>query len=405
MCLDMSVFSRISNWWGGCFRVWRREFKLVFSDVGVLMFFFGLPIAYPIVYTLIYNPEVVNDIPIAVVDHSRTTRSRELARMFDATQAMQVYDYVPTLADARVLMNDHKIYGILEIPADYSKKLGSGEQAVTTFYCEMNLLLRYRTILLALADLQLDLGAKIQTQKVDMIGLPAQGMNQSPVNNSAIMLGDPTQGFCSFIMPGVLMIIIQQSLVLGICMLFGGHRERLRRNGGVDPLAVDAPVGATMFGKLMCYFTIYMPLVFFMLSILPAMFSLPHIGDAWQYFSFAVPLVVASVFFGMFIGQFVRDRESTLLVVVGTTMIFLFLSGLTWPRFAMNPFWQLVGDIVPTTWAVEGYININSTGSDLFEQRTPYTMLWVLAASYGLLVYVLRRLARRRNVRGEADRV
>lgn len=138
-----------------------------------------------------------------------------------------------------------------------------------------------------------------------------------------------------------------------------------------------------------------------MLYLLPDMFSLPHIGDPWQYFSFVIPMITASVFFGMFIAQFVRDRESTMLVVVGTTMIFLFLSGLTWPRFAMSPFWQLVGDIVPTTWGVEGFININSAGSDLAEQRTPYTMLWILAAGYGLLVYVLRRLAR---VKGGANR-
>ena len=50
------------NWFKSLFRVWRRETRLVFTDIGVLLFFFALPLAYPIVYTLIYNPEVVKKI-------------------------------------------------------------------------------------------------------------------------------------------------------------------------------------------------------------------------------------------------------------------------------------------------------------------------------------------------------
>ena len=49
------------DWIKSLFRVWRRETRLVFTDIGVLLFFFGLPIAYPVVYTLIYNPEVVKE--------------------------------------------------------------------------------------------------------------------------------------------------------------------------------------------------------------------------------------------------------------------------------------------------------------------------------------------------------
>ena len=36
--------------------VFAREFRLIFGDVGVMLFFIALPLAYPIAYTLIYNP-------------------------------------------------------------------------------------------------------------------------------------------------------------------------------------------------------------------------------------------------------------------------------------------------------------------------------------------------------------
>lgn len=83
----MKPIVSIKEWFTAMYKVWRREFRLVFGDAGVLLFFFGLPLLYPIVYTLIYNPEIASDIPVAVVDECRTAQSRELTRAADATQA------------------------------------------------------------------------------------------------------------------------------------------------------------------------------------------------------------------------------------------------------------------------------------------------------------------------------
>lgn len=115
----------IIAWLTAFARVWRREFRLVLSDNGVLLFFFFLTLAYPVVYTLIYNTETMRDLPIAVVDHSRTGASRELSRMLDATDAIQVYDYASNLADARRMVNEHQCYGVLEIPEDYARCIGA----------------------------------------------------------------------------------------------------------------------------------------------------------------------------------------------------------------------------------------------------------------------------------------
>ena len=58
----------------------RREFRMVIRDVGVMLFFFVLPLGYPLVYSLIYNPEVTEDLPVAVVDECRSAHSREFVR-------------------------------------------------------------------------------------------------------------------------------------------------------------------------------------------------------------------------------------------------------------------------------------------------------------------------------------
>ena len=385
----MSTIKHITNWFRSLFLVWRREFKLVFTDPGVLLFFFALPTLYPVVYTLIYNPEIVQELPVAVVDNCRTGESRQLARMIDATQSMHVIGYATDLQEARRWMNSHDCFAIIEIPHDYSKRIGRGEQAVVPFYAEMSLLLRYRAMLASLTDLSLANGADIRATTLAAAGLSGSGESTNPVNTEAHFLGDPDQGFASFVIPGIVVLILQQSLILGVTMLGGGAAERRRRNGGIDPLRIPASATATAIGKALCYVVLYLPLTIYILHYVPEMFALPHNGSPLDAILFILPMLLASIFLGMIFQVFVTERESSMLVIVFTSVIFLFLSGLTWPRYAMNWFWTLMGDCVPATWGVEGFIRINSNGGTLAQNAHPYMMLWILTGVYfiGACIY------------------
>ena len=83
------------------FAVYCREFKMVTHDVGIILFFMFLPLAYPIIYSLIYNPELVKDVSMVVVDHDRTALSRELVRKMDACDQAHVIGYATDLGDRK----------------------------------------------------------------------------------------------------------------------------------------------------------------------------------------------------------------------------------------------------------------------------------------------------------------
>lgn len=375
------LICNITKWCVTLYLIWRREFRLVFSDAGVLIFFFLLPTIYPLVYTLIYNPEIVRDIPVAVVDNSRTATSREFTRMADATEAMKIIGYASSLNEARMWHAQKSCYGILVIPNDYDTKIGRGEQASVIFYSDMSLLMRYRSFLSAMTDLSLATGSKIRQELYND--------NNQPIENASVILGDKTQGFASFVIPGILILIIQQSLILGITMLGGGSAERRMKNNGIDPLAIKAPTCATIIGKALCYFTIYIPLVIYILYFVPIFFDLPHVGSAIDYLLFITPLLLSSIFLGMILQRLISERESSMLVIVFTSVFFLFLSGLTWPRYAMNDLWQWLGNCIPATWGIEGFIRINSTGATLEQNSKPYIMLWILTCSYFIILLIV----------------
>ena len=226
----MKFLNNILHWASGMGRVFRNEFRLILGDVGVMLFFFALPLAYPVVYTLIYNPEVVRKLPVAVVDHSMTIASRDFVRHASASPSIEIFAYCPNMADAKELMASGDVYGIMEIPDDYSKCLGRGEQAHVSFFADMSLLLRYRTFMAALTDLQLELTSSITGERIDATGLKslAGGSSGMPIASQSNFLGDTEQGFASFVIPGIVILIIQQSMILGICLIGGTSRERRR---------------------------------------------------------------------------------------------------------------------------------------------------------------------------------
>ncbi|WP_290431069.1 ABC transporter permease [Muribaculum intestinale] len=391
------IFSHIRQWWTTLYRSLLNGYRLIWSDKGVMLFFIALPLLYPVTYTLIYNPEVVTDLPMAVVDNSRTAESRELVRMIDATQYIGVAGYASSLQEARDWAKERKVYSILVIPEDYARKIGRSEQTVLPLYTDMSLLLRYRSILFAMTDLQLQLGADIRTEALDrtpaaFVTAPQESVKG--VDTQSFFLGDPTQGFASFIMVGLVVLILQQSAVLGVMMLAGGSRERRRINGGIDPQEIEGPLSASILGRALAVFTIYMPLTVYILHYIPVMFSLPHIGATADYLLFMAPMLLASIFLGQVLSVMISERESCFPVFVFTSVLFLFLSGLTWPRTAMNPLWSIISGFIPATWGVEGFVGINANGATLADMSTQYGMLWVLTVAYFIIACFTERWAR-----------
>lgn len=373
------------------FDVYCREFKLVIHDAGIVIFFLFLPLAYPVIYSLIYNPEQVRDVKMVVVDHDRSAKSRELVRNLDATQEAWVIGYAADLPEARRAMDSHKCYAILEIPEDFGKKIGRGEQANAVMYCESSLLLRYRGFLVASTNVSAEMGAEILEEKVNEIAPLVEtiaGGDIMPIKN--ISMGNIESGFDSFIMPGVLILILHQCIILAAGMAGGAKREKPSLIG-YDSYNEQPSVLMTMIGQMLCYITILALPIIYLVHYVPLMFAFPMEGDLFQIVMFLVPMVLACLGLGFMFQGIVWERESVFVLWVVTSVVFLFLSGLTWPRYAMAPFWKFLSGCIPATWGVEGFIRMNTNGASLAQVSSDYIHLWILAAIYLVGAYCVQR--------------
>ena len=373
------------------FEVYCREFKLVMHDGGILLFFVFLPLVYPVIYSLIYNPELVKEVSMVVVDHDRSPLSRDLVRKIDACDEAHVIGYAADLPEGRRALNQHDAYAILEIPEGFGRKVGRNETGNAVMYCDMSLLIRYRGFLVAATNVMEEYSSELMTEKIDEIAPLAEtimGGDLLPIHN--VSMGNIRSGFDSFIMPGVLILIIHQCIILVVGMAGGAKRENPRIVGYSSDNVMNS-VFLTMVAQMLCYLTVLIIPVLFMLHFVPIIFKFPMMGNTLEIFAFLLPMLIACFGIGFAFQSVVTERESVFVLWVVTSLIFLLLSGLIWPLYDLPPFWHLLSDICPSTWGVQGYIKMNANGATIAQVGQPYINLWICAAGWWIVGWCSRK--------------
>ena len=385
----MSVLKKIKNGFLTTFIIWRDEIGKVYKDLGVLMFFVVAPLGYPLIYSYIYNNEIVEEVTAVVVDNCDTKQSREFRRMVDASQGVNIVGVCANKQEAEEAVRRHEAYGIIEIPSDFSKKIASYEQATVLLYADMGSLLYYKSLALAVSNASIDMCADISTQRAGNYTEREDEILTSPMKVNEVAMFNPQGGYASFLIPPVLILILQQMMILGIGMAAGTEKEK----GGRLVPCKKYYLGTLriVFGKSLCYFMVWAIMAVYLLWLIPVIFKLPQEGNQLDVIAFAAPFVLSSMYFGMTVGALVRERENTFMIFVCTSVVLLFMSGVSWPQSAMPEFWKTVALAFPSTPAIQGYVKINTMGATLSQVSTEYMTLWIQMIVYFILTTLIYR--------------
>ncbi|WP_370860875.1 ABC transporter permease [Parabacteroides faecis] len=364
------------------FFIWKDELKNVFKDSGVMIFFFLVPFVYPLLYAFIYNNEVVHNAKMVVVDQSDSYLSREYIRKVDATADVKVVAVCADMEEAKQMLDEKKAYGILYFPSEFSKNIHKGKQATVSLYCDMSALLFYKAFLLATTEVSLEIGKELRAQNNPSSTIEQEKITINPIPYESVALFNSQNGFASFLVPAILILVIQQTLILGIGMLGGTAREKNRFHSLVPISRHFNGTLRIVFGKSLTYILLYVVVCIWALAVVPKLFSLPQVGEPWTVMLFVLPYLFASIFLSMTLSGFMTSRESPMLVFVFTSVILLFISGVSWPKEAIPPFWKAIGYLFPSTPGIQGFIRINTAGATLNEVAHEYRTLWVQAGVY-----------------------
>ena len=373
------------------FYICQKELKAVFKDQGVLIFFLLVPLAYPLLYAFIYTGEVVREVPAAVVDMNKSTLSREFIRKVDATPNVKIQSHCADMEEAKLLLKESKVYGVIYIPESFSSDIAKGIQTQVTLYCDMSGMLYYKAILTASTEVSLKMNKAIKAKRAGNTTNRQDEISATPITYEAVNLFNPQAGYASFLLPAVLILIIQQTLLLGVGLSAGTARENNRFRDLVPLSRQYQGTLRIVLGKSSAYFIIYAIVSAYILCVVPKIFSLVQIAQAGTLAAFILPYVLSCIFFAMTCSIFIHHREACMMIYVFTSVPLLFISGVSWPGSAIPAFWRVISWIFPSTFGINGYIAINSMGATLDQVLPEFRALWVQTGVYFLTTCIVYR--------------
>ncbi|WSH68394.1 ABC transporter permease (plasmid) [Rhizobium ruizarguesonis] len=375
--------------------VCRIELARIFSLKPAFAVLVVASLAYAVFYPQPYRTEALRDVPIAVVDLDGTDSSRELARRVDASADVAVGAVFPDQASATQDVFTRNLYGVLVIPPFFERDLLHHRQSPIALYVDASYFLIYQRLSGGVTSVARTMGAEVETARLVAAGvdpvLAAAAADPMPL--TAVPLFNPQGGYATYILPAAFVLILQQTLLIGVGLLGTYRNDEL----SAEPAASAGPV-SVVAGKLLAYLVLEIFIMSFYLIALPYLYNIPRLGAALSILIFALPFALAVSAMGLVLAHLFRDPLTVQLVSAALGIPFLFLAGFSWPTEAIPPFLHAVAILLPSTSAINGMVAVSQMGASIGDVRRPFLTLWALAVAYTAIAILLESRGRQRVV-------
>lgn len=377
-----------------------QELKAVFSNKGTLMVLGVGALLYAFFYPLPYLPQVARDLPVVVVDTDNSALSRQLTQMADATEQVAIVEIVRSEHEAEALLASGKALGVLTIPHGFERAILRGERSIVGIYGDASYFLAYSQIATGLASATGTLSAGIEIRKLQASGYTEAAAydRRDPLPLQVMPLYNETSGYGHYVVPAVLILILQQTLLVGIGMLNGARREEEAPNNAPTSWRPSLRRAWSntqiLLGRTLAYILIYSVHIAIYLFVIYKVFDFPRRGGIGQIYLYLLPFLLSTIFLGMALSTLFRERETAIQILLFSSMPAIFISGFAWPPEGL-PLWiQKASVLLPSTSAMDGYLRLNHLAADFYQVKDSWLTLWYLCAIYFLLALLCAAFGR-----------
>jgi len=205
----------------------------------------------------------------------------------------------------------------------------------------------------------------------------------TPFSLHVSTLFNPQESYVQYVVPAVFILILQQTLLIGLGILGGGINEQ--RPQGYQKM----PTWMLMLSRVLIFGSIYLLHILFYFGFSFELFHITHLANPFELLTFALPFVLATTFLGIAFGALLPYREMATPIVLFSSLPLVFSAGFVWPLEAMPDFIIVMALFFPSTPAIEGFLQLNQMGSPFGEVMHHFGLLYLHVIFYGLLAYCL----------------
>ncbi|MBP9941116.1 MAG: ABC transporter permease [Comamonas sp.] len=348
-------------------RLWWASLLTLLRDKGAVLLLFGAPMLYGFFYPWFYQQQVVQRVPVAVVVQDNSGLARQVLRFAQASPRIDPQLVTGDEAEARDAVLRGTVMGYALIGHDFKRDVLRSDKVVVPVYANGAYPLVSKQVQYGFAEAVGTVSAGVEMKRLQASGQSAlqSAASRSPVNVHNVALFNPTEGYGSFVVAAVAILILQQTLLMGGALLVGTWREQGVAQASIMQwlarlLALCVPgwlAGLFYFGWIFIWQ------------------DYPHGGNPWGALLLLGCFVPAVAGCASLLGWWLANRERALQVVLFTSIPLAFMGGFTWPVEALPDALQWLRWLSPSTAGIQASLRLNQMGAPLAAAAQP--MLWL----------------------------
>lgn len=338
--------------------VFSESFRSLFRGrVPLAALLIGTPLAFTLLFGVIYDGNVVNDIALTVYDEDQSSMSRTLIQAYGDSDRFRIVSHVLSEEAMKAEILEGRARAALEIPRDFSKdvRLGQGADYLLMVNSANNMF--GNAALAASQEIARSFSVGVGQKLMEGVGLkPDDAMNAAyPVHLGVRITGDPANGYTSFMLAGLMLNGLQIGVMVTLAPLLITEILGLQR-GREYPSWLLALAGALPY-----------PMVAFV-GFLVSMFVCVHVFAVPMRGSWLDACLLGIAFLTFVTGVLllfsacVPSRELSLQAPMLYIMPGLLYSGLSWPPFDMSTFAAAFGKLLPMTYVGDALRDVTLSG-------------------------------------------
>ncbi|MBJ2174101.1 ABC transporter permease [Aureibaculum sp. A20] len=372
------------------------EWNAIKSDKAVISTFILMTVVILIAYTYIYSNQVVEEVPVAVINQDGSKMSRDYINMLDATEGLKTVSNYTDVQAAKVAYYSKDIMGIVIIPKNFEKNIRSGKQTTITTFSDAANMIFYKKVLGDVTTINGYFSAGIVIKKQMALGktIDEAQQNYTPIKAISTSLFNSSAGYANYLIPMLTALLVQLVLLMGIGILSGSRQEYISTHTNFPRLLHPGGTIPILLAKACLYTAIFMVVIPIQVGIVYTLFSIPVRSSLLTIYLFLVPYVFSTVFLGISISSFFKRREEAIVFLVLISVPSLMLSGLSFPVEGFSEFYKGLAKLIPSTPGINGFVRLTQMKASFFEVLNEWNHLWILSLIYFVLASIsLKRRA------------
>lgn len=334
-----------------------KEFRQVFRNPAILRMMFMMPTVQLLIMPLAADYEVRN-VQICIVDHDRSSYSKDLVKKITSTEYFHLVDYTDSYSKALSYIEHDEADVVLQIPAAFESNLVREDRA--TLFMALN----------AINGVKANLGGAYLRSIISEYNYEVrQDWIQAPRFNVQPLIQitptnwfNPMMNYSFFMVPGILVILV--TMVGAFLSALNIVKEK--EIGTIEQINVT-PIRKYQFilGKLIPFWVLGLIVLTIGLALSWGVYGIRPAGSLLTIYVFASIYLLAVLGLGLLVSTMANTQQQAMLLSFFLMMLFILLGGLYTSIDSMPTWAQIFTKFNPVTYFIEVMRMVILKGSSL----------------------------------------